>query len=449
MGFPLVPQLGHFGLLRAVLACIYAPGKQPEDYLVQARRSDLAAQRATELLKARSEADETLRIARSKLATRRQEFERDEADLRIFLRDTPRPSARRVLGLFTLKTPELCAWEARRAALEDAAAASASRHRYEQERVKTLEAKAAHAAADLRKQEAERDALREDTVRAAVFLLLHHQAAENLPEAQHVFDDARGRARGDRRLFVARVFVEALTQGPAAAFALVREWPEVFAGGKAPEAALSLALVRFASGNRLTPHDLPPTAPDNYSAPEHFALHAFLAAASGLPAGGEAPEAARPLAALAAGWQRREFPEEALVPPPDWTAELPRTELLLAALLREDRPREALAVFRLHGEELVEAWRRPRKGAEAVRARFARLADLRIRFGPLFAESGERCLCLLMLALHETVSPELYALAREELRLAACGNAYELLRAREENRPARFRRVPEELYGEE
>ena len=140
MALALTPRLQHAGFLRAVVAGIYAAGMQPEDYLVLARRSDLAATRTTELLKSRSEAGENLRIARSKLNSHLQDLQRDDADRRIFLSDKAEPAPRRLFGLFNVPTPELRGYEQRRKILEGALAGSTARHRDAESLVKSRHA---------------------------------------------------------------------------------------------------------------------------------------------------------------------------------------------------------------------------------------------------------------------------------------------------------------------
>lgn len=449
MALPLAPRLHHAGFLRSVLAHIYGAGMQPEDYFVLARRSDLAASRTTELLKERSVAAEELSIAQNRLDEVRRRRERDDADLKIFVSDTPRPEPRKLFGLFALRTPELREYEKRHAALEAALARSTKRYKDAQAAVrarrKTLEDLTSRHA----KQETERDSLRDSTVRAGTFLMLHHQAAGELADAMRAFDEVRARALGDRRLYIARVFVEALIENPSAAFAMVRDAPEAFGGESSPEATLAQALVHFAGGGKLTPRDLPPTAPENYAAPDSFALHAFLASATGLPVGGSADEQHEPLLALAHGWYSGDFPGDAWVVPPLWHAELPRTELLCAAHLRHGQPDEVLRAMAFDADETAAALSRHRRGKELARSAFARIADARIRVGPLYAQACERCICLFLLALREVASDDLYALAREEITISDCGNIYELLRAVEAGRKPRFRRTPDDFYWEE
>ncbi len=417
--------------------------------MVLARRSDLAAVRTTELLKARSVAAEELRIAQGRLDKAKRPRERDDADLRIFVSDTPQPEPSKLLGLFTVRTPELRDYEKRRAALEAALARSTGGYKEAQAAVRAQRKALEELISRHTKQEAERDSLRDSAIRAGTFLMLHHQAAGEITEAMRAFEEVRARARGDRRLYIARVFVEALIEGPAAAFAMVRDAPEAFGGESSPEATLAKALVHFAGGGKLTPRDLPPTAPENYSAPDSFTVHAFLASATGLPTGGSADEQYEPLLALAHGWYAGDFPGEAWAAPSLWHAELPRTELLCAAHMRHDQPGDVLQVMGVDADETAEALSRHRRGKELARSIFARIADTRIRVGPLYAQACERCICLFLLALRDVVSDELYALAREELTISDCGNIYELLRAVEAGRKPRFRRTPDDFYWEE
>jgi|GEM_PF-3559047 len=431
------------------MAHIYSAGMQPEDYLVLARRSDLAAARTTELLKARSVAAEELSIAQNRLAEAKRNSDRYDADLRIFVSDTPKPEFKKLFGLFTARTPELRKYEMRHAALEAALAKSAKRYRDAQAAVKSRRKALEEVTSRHAKQEAERDSLRDASVRAGTFLMLHCQAQDELEEALRVFEEVRLQARGDRRLFITRVFIEALAEGPAAAFAMVRDAPEAFGGDFSPEAALAQALVHFASGGKLTPRDLPPTAPENYSAQDTFAVHAFLASASGLPTGGSVNEQSEPLLALAHGWYSGAFPGEAWSIPAQWHAELPRTELLCAAHLRHGQSVEVLQAMAFDADETAANLSRHRRGKELARSAFARIADARIRVGPLYAQACERCICLFLMALREVASDKLYALAREELTVSDCGNIYELLRAIEAGRKPRFRRTPDDFYWEE
>ncbi len=422
---------------------------QPEDYLVLARRSDLAASRTTELLKARSSASEDLAIAQERLSKSRRLRERDEADLKIFEGDTPRPEARKLFGLFSVPTQKLRDYEKRHDALESALERSTKAYKEAQSAVRVKRKALEELTSRHAKQEAERDSLRESAISAGIYLMLHHQAAGQLAEAMRTYEDVRGRARGDRRLYIARVFVEALLEGPAAAFALVRDAPEAYGGESSAEAALAKALVHFAGGGKLTPRDLPPTAPENYASPDTFALHAFLASASGLPTGGSADERFEPLLALAHGWYAGDFPGEAWAIPPQWHAELPRAELLIAANLHHERPDEVLQVIGFDLDETAASLQRRRRGRELARSVFARIADTRIRVGPLYADACERCICLFLLALKQVAAPDLYALAREELTVSDCGNVYELLRAVEADRKPRFRRTPDDFWWEE
>jgi hypothetical protein len=449
MTLPLTPRLHHAGFLRSILAHIYSAGMQPEDYLVLARRSDLAASRTTELLKARSVAAEELSIAQNRLDEVKRHRERDDADLRIFASDTPRPEPRKLFGFFTAHTPESRDFEKRHAGLEAALALSTKRYKEAQAAVRAQRKALEELTSRHAKQEAERDSLRDSAIRAGTFLMLHYQAASDITEAMRTFDDVRTRSRGDRRLYIARVFAEALIESPAAAFAMVRDTPEAFGGESSTEAALAQALVHFAGGGKLTPRDLPPTAPENYAAQDTFAVHAFLASATGLPIGGSADEQFEPLLALAHGWYSGDFPGEAWGAPAQWHTELPRTELLCAAHLRHDQPDEVLQAMAFNAGETAEALSRHRRGKELARSAFARIADTRIRVGPLYAQACERCICLFLLALREVASVDLYALAREELTVSDCGNIYELLRAVEADRKPRFRRAPDDFYWEE
>ena len=414
-----------------------------------ARRSDLAASRTTELLKARSVAAEELSIAQSRLAEAKRNRERDDADLRIFVSDTPKPAPRKLFGLFNASTPELREYEKRHAVLEAALEKSAKRHKETQAAVRAQRKVLEELTTRHAKQEAERDSLRDSAIRSGTFLMLHYQAQDELEEALRVFSEVRTRARGDRRLFIARVFIEALIEGPAAAFAMVRDTPEAFGGEYSSEAALAQALVHFANNGKLTPRDLPPTAPENYTSQDAFALHAFLASATGLPVSGGVDEQYEPLLALAHGWYSGDFPGEAWSIPDQWHAELPRTELLCAAHLHHDQPDEILQAMAFNADEATANLSRHRRGKELVRAAFARIADARIRVGPLYAQACERCICLFLLALREVASDDLYSLAREELTVSDCGNVYELLRAVEAGREPRFRRTPDDFYWEE
>jgi hypothetical protein len=229
---------------------------------------------------------------------------------------------------------------------------------------------------------------------------------------------------------------------------MVRDAPEAYGGEASPEATLAKALVHFAGGGKLTPRDLPPTAPENYASPHSFALHAFLASASGLPTGDSPDERFEALLALAHGWYCGDFPGEAWTIPSQWHAELPRTELLLAANLHQERPDEVLQVMGFDLEETAANLQRRRRGKELARSAFARIADTRIRVGPLYADACERSICLFLLALKEKAAPELYALAREELTVSDCGNIYELLRAVEAERKPRFRQTPDDFWWE-
>jgi len=416
---------------------------------VLARRSDLASSRTTELLKARSVAAEELSIAQNRLDEIKRYRERDDADLRIFASDTPKPEPRKLFGLFTARTPESREYEKRHAALEAALALSTKRYKEAQAAVRAQRKALEELTSRHAKQESERDSLRDSAIRAGTFLMLHYQAEDELAEAVRAFDEVRARARGDRRLYIARVFMEALLEGPAAAFAMVRDTPEAFGGESSPEAALAQALVHFAGGGKLTPRDLPPTAPENYAAQGTFAVHAFLAFATGLPIGGSADELFEPLLALAHGWHSGDFPGEAWGTPAQWHADLPRTELLCAAHMRHDHPGEVLQAMAFDADETAANLSRHRRGKELARSAFARIADARIRVGPLYAQACERCICLFLLALREVASDDLYALAREELTVSDCGNIYELLRAVEAGRKPRFKRTPDDFYWEE
>jgi hypothetical protein len=447
MPFPLTPRLHHAGFLRALICHIYAGGMRPEDYSVLARRSDLAAVNTTELLKSKSEANEDVHIAQDKLASVLRDRQRDEADLRIFLADNEKPLPRRIVGFINMQTREMREYECKRTALEDRLARSTAKLEEVQAYAKVKQAISDRAINQFHAIETERDLLRDAAIRAGIYLMLHHQASGSYGEAVNAFEEVRQRARGDRRLYIVRVFIEALVEGSNAAVTLLREFNDVFAGGSAPEAGLAQALTRAASDIRLTAHDIPPVTPENYSAPEHFVLQAMLAAAFGLPYGGKVSAEWEPLVSLAQGWFSSSFSDKALALPAQWQQEMPRSELLISALLKLERPQDVLGIFGIDLERLVTASTK-RRGDELVRLTFARIADARLDFGPVFSDMGERCICLLLAALLETAPKAFYDIARQELTVASCGNAHELLRALEEGRQPRFRRLPEEFYWE-
>jgi hypothetical protein len=447
MPFPLMPRLHHAGFLRALICHIYAGGMRPEDYAVLARRSDIASAQTTELLKAKSESGEDVRIAQDKLTNALRERQRDEADLRIFLADNERPQPKRYLGIFSLQAKEMREYERKRTNLEDRLERSTAKLEETQAYGKVKQAAADRAVNQLHAQEVERDLLRDAAIRSGIYLMLHHQASGSFDEALRAFEEVRARARGDRRLYLARVFIQALSEGSNSAMTLLRELNEIFAGGTAPEANLAQALIRAASDVRLTARDLPPVSPENYSAPEHFVLQAMLASSFGLPYGGKVADEYAPLIGLAQGWFTGSFVDKTLASPSQWQQEMPRTELLTAALLKLDRAGDVLNVFGIDLERLVTASLK-RHGEELVRLTFSRIAEARLSFGPVFSEMGERSICLLLTALLDAAPKAFYDMARHELTVGACGNAYELLRSREEGRAPRFRRVPEEYYWE-
>lgn len=448
MLFPLTPRLQNAGFLRALACHLYAQGMKPEDYAVLARRSDLAAMKVTEMLKAKSAAADDLRISQDKLATALSKRQRDEADLRIFLADTSAPAPRKLLWLFNVQTREVRDYEQNLAKLKARLERSTAKMEEVHAFAKVKQALADRAVNDFQANEVERDSLRDAAIRAGIYLMLHHEASGSYREAVKAFEEARSRARGDRRLYLVRVFIEALTEGSNAATSLLHEFNEVFAGGTSPEAGLAQALIRAVSDVRLSARDLPPVTPQNYACSSHFPLHAFLAAWYGLPTGGQADSGYENLVALAQGWQSGVFGQKALVLPSQWQAELPRAELMAAAFLKQGQPIEALNLFGIELERLNSSLSK-RRGEDLVRLTFGRISDARLGFGPVYSEMGERCLCLLLLALHETAPKEFYQIVRQELRVANCGNVYELLKSREEGRPHRFRRVPEDLYWED
>ncbi len=442
-----MPRIQNAGYLRALVCHFYAQGMRPEDYAVLARRSDLSAMKVTELLKTKSACADDLRIAQDKLVAALSERQRNEADLRIFLADNSKPEPRKVLWLFNSQTKEMRDYDKHLNLLQDRLARSTAKMEEVQAFAKVKQALSDRAINDFHAQEIERDSLRDAAVRAGIYLMFHHQSSGSYGEAVKAFEDARNRARGDRRLYVSRVFVEALTEGSNAATSLLHEFNDAFAGGTAPEAALALALIRAASDVRLTPRDLPPVTPENYSAPAHFALHCVLAAWYGLAAGGKAGDGYDLFTELAQGWFSGTFSAKALSSPLQWQAELPRTELMAAAHLKSGQPNEVLGIFGIELERLQTSLAK-RRGEELVRLTFGRISDARLGFGPVYSEMGERCICLMLLALLETAPKEFCDIVRQELRVANCGNIYELLRAREESREPRFRRVPEETYWE-
>jgi len=449
MGFPLVPRLSHPAFVRALLAQVYAPGAGPEDYLVLARRADIAASRATELLKQKSESRENLAIARQRLKDAEGEQARCTADAKIFEQDHTAPPPKRVLGFIPVDTPELKKHRTANERLRAAAGAAAARVAEAKKKAEALEKQHSELVRMLAVAEAERDRLRDEAVSAGVFLLLHHNATGEDDQVMEALKALRSRARGDLRVLVCWAFTEAVFQGPAAANALVRDYADGMQGRPAPEVDLATAVVRFMAAGTLTPAELPPVTEENYSHPAHYELHCLLAAANGLRVASGVPERLLALHAALGWWFHKSQDATGLTAIQDWQENLPLTELTFAALLRLELPDAISAMFGLEVGEMQRLLNGRKSDRQEALKRVQRLAEQRIRFGPIHEEMVERVLCLLLVALKAAAPPELYAFIREEIRVSDCGNAYELLRSMEESREPRFRRTPGEFYWAE
>lgn len=435
--------------MRTLLAQVYAPGKGPEDFLVLARRADIAAAKATELLKQKSESRENLAISRTRLKDAEVELARCTADVKIFEQDHTAPRPKRVLGVFVKATPELKKHLRTTERLKAAAEAAIARVSEAKKKVEALDKQYAELERMLAVAEAERDRLRDETVSAGVSLLLHHNATGDDDQVMEALKALRERARGDLRVLVCWALVEAMARGPAAANALVRDHADGMHGKPAPEIALAAALVRFMAAGTLTPTELPPVAAENYSHPAHYELHCLLAAANGLRIASGVPERIQALHAALGWWHHRPDDAGGLTMIEDWRENLPLTELTVAALLRLERMEAVPAIFGLDLDDIARLLSgRKSDRAEALK-RVQRLAEQRIHFGPIHEAMMERVLCVLLVALRTVATPELYAFIRAEIRVSDCGNAYELLRSREEGREPRFRRTPEEFYWAE
>lgn len=435
--------------LLPALAQIYRPEKGKEDLEVLSRKFHLALSELTELIKKKSELRENHKIARDRLEKLRASLSTARADKKIFEEDNPPPKPRKIL-FWRIKTKREKNYEAKISKFDERIAQASKKVEEAEEERNKLTKELDEIITSYEKKQGQADELRKALVNAGILAMI--SALPNEEDYNRAFLDARAVARGDRRLFTARILVEALIINPHHGFATFGEVKELFLPETTAEYRLVENFLHYLNGRELGIKELGAFLPSHFLFEENYALYRLLRAINGFADEEEEEHFAdfTLLLKIISEWKHdriwlssEELGQLKKIRPEDDPL---LAELLLFAVLQV-APEKALELVGID-TTLWASTPLSTNLLEKVRLSFIQFSSLRQAVPKAFSESVERFFALTLIAIKESAPEQVFQIANELLRPQISGelNSFFVQKCHLGKPPLTQRKNPKELY---
>ena len=279
MNYALEPNLRSTELLIPLLAQVFCPLEKKWDFEVATLKLKKARAELTELLSKKSELAENRRILQEKLLKLRASLGTARAEKTIF-EETTQPPKPKKFFFFKFRTQQQVEYAKKLKQLEDAVLIA--RHRLseaEAEDKKNLEAlnktKKLHS-----EKEAEVEELKNEAVKAGILSMLTFAVNGDGEGLSRAYSETRGIGRGDKRIYVVYLLLNAVLKNPHFALQSFREVRDLFL----PETSAEFRLVRnfldFLAGREIPESELGLFLKSHFTYEENFRLYRFLQVAN-------------------------------------------------------------------------------------------------------------------------------------------------------------------------
>jgi len=436
--------------LLPLLAQVFCPPEKKWDFEVATLKLKKARAELTELLSQKSELAEKRKILQEQLLKLRASLGAARAERTLFQETTPPPKPRRFL-LFKLKAKDEAEYAKNLKRLEDAVLIARSKLADAEAEDKANLSALNKAKKLYSEKEAEVEELKNEAVKAGILSMLTCAANGEEEELLKAYAQARGIARGDKRLYVVYLLAYALIKNPHFSLQLFREVRDSFL----PETSAEFRLVRnfldFLLGREIPERELGLFLKSHFAYEENFRLYRFLQSANRIlteEVENEEDDYYRLLLLLFYWATGKELPNEKLIALKADPEKHPLlAELVLFTLISYERYGEALRGI---GVDISELAKETPSGAisEKQNLILMRLSNLRHAISAPFSASVERILAFALICVKEIASRRLFDVAWEILRPDPGDTlrAYLQFRTSEYSQPMTKRREPTSLY---